>query len=274
MGRNEEIQLISVVIPTYNRAYTLETAIYSVLTQRNCPPFEIIVVDDCSTDFTEELVKSIGSVVYIRHNSRRGAGDARNTGISASKGQLIAFLDSDDAWLSGKLAAQTDFFRMNPEAKVCTTSTVLLHDGEIVGECPYMGTTKHLLPTKFTFEQCLYTVLALPSALTLRKEVTNWTDVGVFNPFIIAEDYEYGIRLAAKYPIWFLPEIYTIKHQGGSDQRSKTDYRRPSVLMIEALTGIIERGSLSTHHQIVAERRLEHLVNRRDRNGLEKNKAL
>lgn len=100
-------ELVSVIMPTHNRAHLLERSMRSVLSQtyRN---IELIVVDDASTDETERVVEGIEDrrVRYIRHETNRGAAAARNTGIEASSGPYIAFQDSDDEWLVQKLERQ------------------------------------------------------------------------------------------------------------------------------------------------------------------------
>lgn len=97
-------RIISVVIPTYNRASTLIRSVNSVLFQ-TYPVDEIIIVDDCSSDNTEEIVASIDDarVKYLRHSQQLGGNAARNTGIDASSGDYIAFQDSDDEWSLSKL---------------------------------------------------------------------------------------------------------------------------------------------------------------------------
>lgn len=106
---------VSVVIPTYNRAHLISRAIQSVLDQ-TYQDFEIIIVDDGSTDNTEEIVKNfeIPKIKYIRHNGNKGASAARNTGIKASKGEYIAFQDSDDEWFPDKLEQQMKVFSNAP----------------------------------------------------------------------------------------------------------------------------------------------------------------
>lgn len=98
---------ISVVIPTYNRAHLIKESIQSVLDQ-TLQPYEIIVVDDFSTDNTEEVVNSFNSPVikFVKNQRKKGANGARNTGILMAQGEYIAFHDSDDIWLPNKLHLQ------------------------------------------------------------------------------------------------------------------------------------------------------------------------
>jgi len=103
---------VSVIIPTYNRAHLIGRAIKSVLNQ-TYRDFEIIIVDDGSTDNTEEVVKSFTDkrIRYIRHKENKGAATARNIGIKAARGEYIAFQDSDDEWLPAKLGKQMKVFK-------------------------------------------------------------------------------------------------------------------------------------------------------------------
>lgn len=102
------IPAVSVIIPTYNRAKTIQRAIDSVLNQ-TFSDLELIVVDDCSTDNTSAILGQYGGnkrVRIIKHDKNRGEGGARNTGIRHSHANYIAFLDSDDEWLKNKLEKQ------------------------------------------------------------------------------------------------------------------------------------------------------------------------
>ncbi len=103
--------LVSVVIPTRNRARLLSRAVQSVLTQSHSR-LELIIVDDNSKDDTPQVVQSFRDerIQYIRHEVTRGPGPARNAGVAASQGQFVAFLDDDDEFLPGKLEAQMDAF--------------------------------------------------------------------------------------------------------------------------------------------------------------------
>lgn len=100
---------ISVIIPTYNRAKLLPQAIESVLNQ-TFQDFELIIVDDGSTDNTEEIVKNFQEkdkrIKYLKHQKNKGPSATRNTGIKNSQGKYIAFLDADDIWLPQKIEIQ------------------------------------------------------------------------------------------------------------------------------------------------------------------------
>ena len=103
--------LVSVIIPTYNRAKLLKRAIESVLNQ-TFQDFELIVVDDGSTDDTKEIVKSFNNqkIIYIYQENFGGAALPKNVGIKMAQGKYIAILDSDDEWLPEKLQKQVTLF--------------------------------------------------------------------------------------------------------------------------------------------------------------------
>ena len=109
--------LLSVVIPTWNRAHVVCEAIESALNQR-ADKVEVIVVDDCSTDATVDLIKKTfdSRVQVLQQLTRRGQGAARNAGALLACGEFVGFLDSDDIWLPGKLDAELRVFAEFPEA--------------------------------------------------------------------------------------------------------------------------------------------------------------
>ena len=115
MAKVKDNPTVSVIIPTYNRAHLIGMAVQSVLEQ-SYQDFEIIVVDDASTDNTGEVVRSFKDerIRYIRHKKNKGAAAARNTGIKAARGEYIAFQDSDDKWLPEKLEKQMKVFENAP----------------------------------------------------------------------------------------------------------------------------------------------------------------
>jgi glycosyltransferase involved in cell wall biosynthesis len=126
----KNIPYVSVIIPTYNRALLLGRAIQSILNQ-TYQNFEIIVVDDCSSDDTEKVINGFYDkrMRYIRHEERKGANAARNTGIKSATGRYIAFQDSDDEWLPEKLEKQVRAFKDGPsDLGVVYTSYWMLED--------------------------------------------------------------------------------------------------------------------------------------------------
>ena len=114
----EKNPTVSVIIPTYNRAHLIGRAIQSVLNQ-TYQDFEIIIVDDGSTDDTEEVIKKFQRkderIKYVKHEKNKGSSAARNTGIKLARGKYIAFQDSDDEWLPEKLEKQMRVFENAPE---------------------------------------------------------------------------------------------------------------------------------------------------------------
>ena len=112
--------LVSVILPTYNRSHTLLRAINSVLNQ-DYRTIELIVVDDASTDGTNALLATITDprLRIIRHDRNKGVAGATNTGIQSARGAMIAFQDSDDEWLDGKLSQQMARFAAAPPDCVC-----------------------------------------------------------------------------------------------------------------------------------------------------------
>ena len=113
--KTENNPTVSVIIPTYNRERLIARSVKSVLNQtyRN---FEIIIVDDASTDNTEKVISSFNDerIRYLRHDKNRGEAAARNTGIKLARGEYIASQDSDDEWLPEKLGKQIELFKNTP----------------------------------------------------------------------------------------------------------------------------------------------------------------
>lgn len=123
--------LLSVVIPTRNRANLVGEAIKSALCQR-VGRVEVIVIDDASTDDTANvLTRNFGSRIHLlRMPRRRGAGAARNEGVRLARGELLAFLDDDDLWLPGKLEAELRVFERFPDAEAVVSDSLTFVQGQ------------------------------------------------------------------------------------------------------------------------------------------------
>ncbi len=114
-------EAVSVVIPVYNGARCVRRAIDSVLAQ-TCRDFELIVVNDGSTDETAEVLAGLGDRIRVVNKANGGLSSARNAGIGAANGDYVAFLDADDWWLPRKLERQMEWLRAHPDATFCSTA--------------------------------------------------------------------------------------------------------------------------------------------------------
>jgi glycosyltransferase involved in cell wall biosynthesis len=212
--------MISVIIPTYNRASFLKEAIQSVLNQDyfardTSVPFEFLVIDDGSTDNTEEIVKSFRGKVKYHFKEHGGVSSARNLGLDLAGGEYIAFLDSDDLWKEEKISIQMNFMSTFLEARICYTEEVWIRRGVFVNPKKI-----HRKYSGWIFDRILPLCLLSLSSAFFRKDV--FEEIGKFDEELPAcEDYDFGIRLAQKYPIYLLPKPLIIKRGGHSDQLSR-----------------------------------------------------
>lgn len=226
---------ISVILPTFNRAWTVAGAVASVLDQ-TWTDFELIVVDDGSTDDTAAVLAPYADRLRLLHQSNGGVSAARNAGIDAARGRLIAFLDSDDRWMPKKLAVQKAFFDAHPEAKICQTEEVWIRNGVRVNPGK-----RHRKPSGDIFIPSLALCLVSPSAVMMRREL--FDDVGRFDETLPAcEDYDLWLRVACRYPVYRITTPLIVKHGGHADQLSKMSgldqYR------IESLKKVLASGPL------------------------------
>ena len=241
--------LVSAIIPTFNRAATILRAVESVLRQEYSP-LELIVVDDGSEDETLRLLTPLAELgrLKIVGQPNRGVSAARNTGIKAAGGQLLAFLDSDDEWLPGKIRAQVDHFSQNPQEVLVQTQERWLRNGRRVNPG-----RRHQKKAGDIFLDSLKLCLISPSAVMLKKDLL--AEVGLFDEDLQAcEDYDLWLRVLEKYPAGLIDREYLIRHGGRPDQLSAAHsldkYR------ITALEKILSRP-LSPERRQAAEEELE-----------------
>ena len=195
--------MISVVIPAYNAGQFIRRTIDSVLGQTYAD-YELIVVDDGSTDDTGEIVQSYGPKVRYIHQQNAGDGPARNTGIAAANGEWIAFLDHDDEWLPDKLAAETDLLRRHPHLQWCATRYCQASRGQrrVIGDVPAVA---RLLGGKEYFDSYFEAVAAgdailiMTSTMLVRKAV--FKELGGFDScWKRCADQDMWWRIAHTYP--------------------------------------------------------------------------
>jgi glycosyltransferase involved in cell wall biosynthesis len=202
---------VSVVIPVRNRENFIRTSVQSVLSQ-TCQNFEIIIVDDCSSDGTVSVVAGLAReddrIRLLEHGSRRGAQAARNTGIRAANGQWIAFLDSDDQWLPDslesrlQLAIQDGLHVVHSECYVLRPESTELR---LYGVPRLQGTIyKELLRHEGPMFQ----------GMLVSKEAI--TRVGLLDETIVShQEWDTSIRLAKYYKFGFVAEptyVYDCRH--------------------------------------------------------------
>lgn len=239
---------VTVIIPTYNRAGFINRAVDSVLNQ-SFQDFELIVVDDGSTDETQNLMEAYGDAITCIRRPHAGVSASRNTGIENSRGSLIALLDSDDWWLPEKLEVQVNFFDNNKNALICQTEEIWIRNGRRVNPA-----AKHKKPDGDVFIPSLRLCLVSPSAVMMRKEL--FDRVGLFDENLPAcEDYDLWLRVAARFPVHLIDLPLIMKTGGHDDQLSRTtmgldQYR------VTALVKIIKSGMLSREQEQDARKEL------------------
>lgn len=241
--------VVSVIIPTFNRAAWLPEAIDSVLAQ-DYPSIELIVVDDGSTDATSQIIQTYAPDLTFIPRPHRGVSAARNHGVAASQGELIAFLDSDDLWLPSKITAQVTLFEQSPQLQACYTDEIWIRRGVRVN--PRHIHRKH---SGWIFHQSLPRCTISPSSIMLRR--SQWDRLGGFDERLPAcEDYDLWLRLTATAPIHLIPERLIVKRGGHPDQLSHT-VPVLDVYRITALEKILARPLSHSQHQAVLQQLIE-----------------
>jgi glycosyltransferase involved in cell wall biosynthesis len=191
--------LVSVIIPTYNRAALLTEALVSV-TAQTFRDFEILVVDDGSTDETPANLAHCQGAKVLRHPARRG--------------EWLAFLDSDDLWLPEKLARQMAYLEKRPGLLLCQTDETWVRRGVRVNK-----PLSHRKKAGRIFLPSLERCMVSPSAVILHRRLLN--DFGGFDEDLpAAEDYDLWLRLTWRFEVGLVEEPLIIKRGGHPDQLS------------------------------------------------------
>ncbi len=210
---------VSVVIPAYNYAHFLPTAIDSALAQDH-PNIEIIVVDDGSTDNTPEVAAGYGDRIRCIHQPNAGLSAARNTGIKAASHPFVAFLDADDEWLPGSISAVMREFEAHGKelGAVAGQSIFMDHEGVIV---PFKSRVRDL-PRGIEFADILLKTRFSPSSVVARRSV--FDDCGMFDTTMrSSEDRDMWLRIAAKFKFVQLRERLLYVRNHSSSMSKNTD---------------------------------------------------
>lgn len=222
---------VSVIVPCYNMGPFLRIAIESILNQ-SYPPKEIIVINDGSSDDTENVAKSFASKIkYISHKQNFGVSFSRNEGILIAKGDWIAFLDADDFWHTEKLEKQIKVLRDNPYIGFVHSSAQYYHEknkrtGKIIDRSPVQGSeTLKALFNGITINTC--TVLAKKDLLLKAG--------GFYQPLKYSEDYDLWIRLSSLTEFGYVNKVLTFYRQHPSQATSIKNIRKKHLGHISVL---------------------------------------
>lgn len=236
--------MISVIIPSFNRASTLPRALDSVLLQKlENHEFEVLLIDDGSNDETRKLVTQGYPKVTYLYQENRGVSAARNLGIKNARGEWLAFLDSDDEWLPDKLATQIKALE-ECQLKVCHTEEIWVRNGVRVNQM-----NKHKKHGGWIYENCLPMCAMSPSSIVIHRSV--FESVGDFDESLPAcEDYDLWLRICAAYEVCFIDTPLLRKYGGHDDQLSR-QYWGMDRFRVNALEKILNSSSLNAEQVAV-----------------------
>ena len=193
--------LVSAIIPVYNGKKFLSDAVDSILKQ-NYNPIEIIIVDDGSTDGTAEIKNGFSNQVQYIYQDNKGPASARNKGITAARGEFVAFLDSDDLWPDNKLNTQTNYLIQNPQLEVILGHTKVF-TSELTGK-----------------ENSLISVQL--GSILFRKSV--FEAVGNFDEKLkFSEDHDWFLRAREKKTKMLVINEITLYHRRHTNNMTKND---------------------------------------------------
>jgi glycosyltransferase involved in cell wall biosynthesis len=235
--------VVTVIIPTYNRSECLGRAIQSVIDQ-SCRNWELLVVDDGSTDDTRQTVEAFRDrrIAYL-YQEHRGVSSARNAGIRASQFPCISFLDSDDYWHPRKLQRELDELEQNPLCRMIYTDEIWIRRGVRVNQ-----KKTHRKYDGWIYDKCLPLCIISPSSALLHRQLLE--DYGVFDEELpVCEDYELWLRISSREPIRFLPELLIFKTGGHADQLSRSLWGMDR-FRLQALVKTCEAGFLTWQQKV------------------------
>ena len=238
MISNTNNPTVSVIIPAYNAAPWIAETIDSVLNQ-TFQDFEVIVVDDGSTDATAEIVENYKSQVQYLYKNNGGVGSARNTGICAAKGRYIACVDADDLWLPEKLEVQIQLLQKDHSlAWVYSDGLIFENNGNqnlhLFSQSAYMTSGDVLRPI------LLQDFIPCPTPVFKRDIFEN---VGFFEEDISLQsvaDWDMWLRIAAKYPVGFIDKPL-VKYRRHSTSMTGTNTIQSS---LKSRLTVVERAIL------------------------------
>jgi len=198
---------VSVIIPAFNAGKFIEETLASVFAQ-TYKDFEVIVVNDGSTDNTEAALQPYRHQINYVKQKNRGLPASRERGLRASSGSLIAFLDADDIWLPTKLEKQVSFAAAHPEYGIITTDQLYFRDSKVV--CGSYK-DKFEVVNGFILDKILFGHWISPSAALIRRPCFEKVTTFDLPPPCFGEDWLMWMEIAAHYPVYFIDEVLVRK---------------------------------------------------------------
>lgn len=248
--------LVSIIIPTFNRLELLKRAIASIEAQ-TYTNYELIIVDDASSDGTLEYLMTLDHTTLVL-SENRGVSHARNRGVGMANGSSIAFLDSDDCWDEEKLAQQVAFHQSNPEVKCSFGKERWFRFNQEVKRPKKYEASKVV-----SFQDLLEFTFIGPSSIMIDTKLYNKLN-GFDEDLAVCEDFDLWLRLSTYTDIHLAPNVCINKHAGDFDQLSASvlslePYRVEALLkhqdnaqvkkMIKKKIGIIQKGAQKHQNQ-------------------------
>lgn len=231
--------LVSVIIPCYNSAAHITAAIDSVLAQ-DYPNIEVIVVDDGSTDSSIDILRQFGDKIIVLQQANQGPAAARNAGMRIASGQFIAFNDSDDLWLPGKLTAQISYLLQHPDIGLCYCGWAIWHDATSLEQISaQLADADHAIAIEDAYYSgWLYLKLLKDSVIhtitaVMRREVID--TIGMFNTtYRIGEDHDFWLRISQRYQMAKLSQTYAVYRDNPHSTTKKVHAKNFSLLVLES----------------------------------------
>jgi glycosyltransferase involved in cell wall biosynthesis len=247
--------LIDVIIPTFNRAYSLPRAIQSVLNQTH-KNFNLIVVDDGSSDGTADLMEKDFKHPKIKfyQQSNSGVSSARNFGIMKAQAEWVAFLDSDDEWLPQKLSHQVRFAQTHPHLRFIHSNEIWMRHGQRVNPKNKFDKSHNDI-----FRRSLELCLISPSTVMMKKVLAETH--GLFDEtYPVCEDYDLWLKILAREEVGFIKDNLIIKY-GGHDDQLSTRYNAMDFWRIKSMLKLLESSELTDQMRLQVEEEIDKKAN-------------
>ncbi len=226
--------LVSVIIPVFNGEKFIKEALESVYAQ-SYKNFEVICVDDGSTDGSSEIIKRFRPSLIYQFQVNKGQSAARNAGIHLSHGDLIAFIDQDDIWLPDKLKLQVNYLLDHPDVAMIHSNISIVTNGSVTAqELPIIERHRSFS----IFDELYLGNFVNPLTVVLRRECLN--AVGLFNEGLRrGEDYDLWLRVAANFKIGYQDVVTGIYRMHGDN------FSRDAVKMKIAVLNVLDKMKTS-----------------------------